>query len=223
MKFKYLVSIFLIFISISSFAQDKKNISSGKIIFEITYPESQLDENTMAAMPSESVMLFKDDKVRVDVSMAMGKTTVISDNKTGNGTMLMDMMGNKIAMKIDKNEIVKQKGIAGKPKVELTNETKSIAGYNCKKAIVTINVNGSDKKFDAWFTNELRIKNSPSSQIEGIDGFLMEFYNNQNGMNMKMTAKSVEAMNVSDDSFIIPDGYQYKTMEELKSMGRGGR
>ena len=222
---KNLLIVILFLIVENSLAQNTKHqVSSGKIIFDITYPETQLDEKTMANLPTESVMFFKNDKVKIDVNMPMSKTTIISDNKTGEGTMLLDMMGNKWAIKMNKEQLLKEKETTnGKPKVELTHESKVIAGYNCTKAIITINTKLGEKSFDAWFTKDLKVKNSFSSQIEGIDGFLMEFYNTQNAMNMKMTARSVEPMEVADSEFSIPDGYQQKTMDELKGMGRGGK
>ena len=224
MKTKNLFIAILFFITGNCIAQTKgKQISSGKILFDISYPESQLDEQTMANLPMESYMYFKNDKVKIEVSMPMGKTTVLSDNKTGEGTMLMNMMGNKWAIKIDRDQMMKEKSLSGKPKIERTNESKVIAGYKCSKAVVTINTKQGEKTFDVWFTDELKIKNSFSSQIEGIDGFLMEYFNNQNGISMKMTAKNVEAADIADSEFNVPDGYEVKTMDDLKNMRRGGK
>ena len=216
--------IFLLFLPAAyTFAQNTKHsTTSGKIIFDITYPESKMDEGIIANLPKESTMYFKEDKVKVEVAMPMGKTTVISDNKIGESIMLMDMMGSKTAIKINQEEMMNEKEARGKTKVINTRETKNIAGYTCMKAIVTVETKDGDKTFDAWFTNELRVKNSFSSQIDGINGFLMEFNNNQNGMNMKMTARSVEPMEIADSEFNIPEGYQLKTMDELKK-GMGGR
>ena len=222
MKTKHLI-FYLLLISSAALAQNTKHsTSSGKIIFNITYPESTLDEATLSNLPKESTMYFKDDKVKVEVTMPMGKTTVISDNKVGEGLMLMDMMGSKTAIKINQEEMMKEKEAKGKTKVVNTRESKIIAGYTCMKAIVTVETKDGDKSFDAWFTNEIKVKNSFSSQIDGINGFLMEFFNNQNGMNMKMTARSVEPMEIADSEFNIPEGYEVKTMDELKK-GMGGR
>ena len=71
---------------------------------------------------------------------------------------------------------------------------------------------------DTWFTNELKIKNSFSSQIEGIDGFLMEFYTTQNGMSMKMKARSLEFTSIDNSEFVIPEGYTPFDMDALKKM-----
>jgi hypothetical protein len=203
-----------------SFAQTtKRQIVSGKIIFDISYPDSQFDSQTLAALPTESVMYFKNNMVKVDVSMVMGKTSVISDNNSGEGTMLMDMMGNKWAVKMNKEDVAKNRSIEGKPKVENTKESKAIAGYTCYKSIVTINTDDGPKSFDAWFTNDLKVKNSFANQIEGINGFMMEFLAIQNGMSMKMSARSVEPMEIADSEFKIPSGYEVKTMEDLQKMG----
>ncbi len=219
MKTKSLLTVILFFISIQTFSQASKHqLSSGKITFDISYPDSKLDEETLANLPVEAIMKFKDDLIRVEVSMAMGKTTIISNNKTGNGTMLMDMMGNKIAMEMNKEDMMKDKGNSPKPKVELTRESKDIAGYSCKKAIVTVGTSDGDKSFDAWFTNDLKVRNSFSSQIEGIDGFLMEFQTVQNGMSMKMKANHVDPLAIDDSEFIIPDGYKKLSKEDLKKM-----
>lgn len=218
MKSKLILLTVFVFITSVSFSQNTKHsITSGKVIFDISYPDSQFDDQTMSNFPTESIMYFKNDKSRVEVSMAMGKTIVISDNKSGNAVMLMDMMGNKMAIDMNKADIEKEKQKTGKPKVEKTRESKTIAGYTCYKAIITMN----DKSFDAWFTNDLSMKNSFSSEIEGVDGFLMEFYNQQNGMNMKMTCRSVEPTDVSDSQFDIPEGYKKMTMDDLKKMGGG--
>ena len=222
MKIKNIFVVILFLLFGNSYAQKIGNPKkSGKIIFSISYPESQLDENVLSKMPSEAVMFFKNDFAKVEVGTPMGNTTIISDSKTGEGTMLMNMMNKKWAIKINKDKMMKEKLTEGKPKIEQTNESKIIAGLNCKKSIVTVKTKKGEKSFEVWFTNELKIKNSFSSQIEGIDGFLMEFFNNQGGMSMKMSAQSVEFMDVSDSEFIVPEGYELKTIDELKNTSKG--
>lgn len=194
-------------------------ISSGKVIFDISYPDSPLNQESLASMPTESIMLFKDEMVKVEVSMMIGKTTVISDNKSGSGTMLMDMAGKKFAIALDKAEMEKQRKEMGKPVVSHTKESKTIAGYTCKKAMVTFSTKEGEKTTDIWYTDDLKAKNSYASQIEGIEGFMLEFYTYQGGMGMKMTAKSVEPMEIAESEFIVPAGYEKMTLDDLKNFG----
>lgn len=195
-----------------------KDTYSGKIIFDITYQDAKLDKKNMDNMPTESIVYFKDNLMKMEMSLPMGKTTFISDHATGKGTMLMDMMGNKFSVKMDKSDLEKEKKSKENTKVTFPGETKLIAGYNCKKAIVTFHTPEGDKTMDTWFTNELKIKNSFSSQIEGIDGFLMEFYTTQNGMSMKMKARSLEFTSIDNSEFVIPEGYTPFDMDALKKM-----
>jgi GLPGLI family protein len=216
---------FLLIIS-SSFVFGEGKLTEGKLIFDITYPESDLDQKTLAMLPSESVIYFKGQLSRAEIKMPMGNTIAITDGNAGTTTTLMDMMGNKMAIKLTKEDIEKEKAKLGneKPEIKITDETRSIAGYTCKKAIITIKK--ADEKpiiMNIWFTKEISAPNSMHSgaiNYEGLDGFMMEFETKLNSLTMKMTCRSAEQTSVEDSVFIIPDGYKITTMEELKnSMG----
>jgi GLPGLI family protein len=200
-------------------------ISEGKVIYDITYPGTELDQNTLAMMPSESTLYFKKEQSRMEMKTGMGNMTTISNAKDESAVTLMDMMGNKMAIKMTKEDMKKEQAKAGndaKPDVKITGETKDIAGYKCTKAIVTSA--GKDKKsYNAWFTKDIEGANTSRQKIEGIDGFLMEFQYEQQGMTMKMSVRSVEKQAVDDAMFKIPDGYKEMTMDDMKKMGAGGR
>ena len=199
-----------------------KDTKSGKIIFDITYENAKLDKKNMDDLPSEAILYFKDNLMKMEMSLPMGKTTFISNHTTGSGTMLMDMMGSKFSVKMDKSDLEKEMKSKENTKVAFQADTKLIAGYICKKAIVTIQTPEGEKTMDTWFTNELKIKNSFGSQIDGIEGFLMEFYTNQNGMSMKMKARSLDFTSINDSEFIIPEGYTPFNMDALKKI-KGGK
>jgi GLPGLI family protein len=204
-------------------ADAQTKFSEGKIVFDITYPGTDLDQNMMAMMPTDATIYVKKDMSRMEMKMGMGSMVAISDAKSGTTTTLMDMMGQKIAMKITPDDLKKEKEKSGKPQVQITDETKDIAGYKCRKAIVTTTTDGKDKyTFNVWFTKDIEAKNSAKNQIEGIDGFMMEFETKQQGMTIKMTAQSVTPQPVDDSMFVIPDGYKQMTMDDMKKMG-GGR
>jgi hypothetical protein len=84
-----------------------------------------------------------------------------------------------------------------------------------------MNFPDGEKTFEVWYTNELKAKNNFSTQIEGINGFLMEYYSVQNGTSMKMTARKVEVKEVADSEFDIPNDYEVKSLQELKKIAEG--
>jgi hypothetical protein len=137
---------------------------------------------------------------------------------------LINMMGQKFAIKQTAQEI--EKGNAQQPKgiVNVTNETKSIAGYNCKKAIVTSDEDGVKSTFEVWFTEELGGKdaNFDNPLYKDINGVMLEFLIKTPQITMKLTATSVEKKAVSAKDFEIPTDYTLTTQEELKSKFGGG-
>ena len=110
-----------------------------------------------------------------------------------------------------------------KPKIKITDETRQIAGYTCRKANVTlIDKDAKESNFDVWFTKDIAAPNSMKSglYLEMIDGFLMEFQTTMNSLTMKMSCRFAEETLVPDSLFNIPAGYTVTTMDELKnSMG----
>jgi hypothetical protein len=216
MNFKKITTILLI--SVLGFAPSiikaQEKISEGKAEFSVEFPTEGMDEQYKAMMPTEATIYFKNDKSRTEMQMAMMNMVNIYDLKDNSMITLMDMMGKKQAIKTDMKKEM-EKSNADDYKVDITKESKVIAGYNCIKAIIT---GKDDLKFELWFTREIEARNSANTQFKGIDGFPMKYevpVPNMEG-SMKMECKSIKSEKVSDDKFIIPEGYEIKTQEEMK-------
>lgn len=205
----------------SVFAQWENKIMQGKVVFDISYPNSKMDQQTLAMLPTQSIMYFKGQMSRVEVSMPMGTNVVISDHKLGEGTMLMDMMGNKMAIAMNKADMENERSSMPKPVVKQSSDTKVIAGHTCNKATVTQEGKDGKVSYDVWYTQDLLANNSFASTVDGIDGFMLEFETIQNGMSMKISARSIEELQVDDSQFMIPDGYQRTTWKEMKENMKG--
>jgi hypothetical protein len=163
-------------------------------------------------------------------SMMFTNQTVIDENGM---VMLMEQMGNKMAIKQTKDEMekeaAKQKDKLADPKIEYINETKSIAGYECKKAIISIV--GKDKKeekMEVWYSEKFANPNKEGKGkgqgfMKGLKGMPFEYAGGQGGMKFKMVAKEVSVDPVSDGKFnLSTDGYKLMTMDELKAL-QGGK
>src|ERR1051325_9859405 len=118
-KTKNLLILFVLMASDITISKAQK-IDEGKVTFEISYPDSDIPDEQMAMMPTESTMFFKDNQARVEMKMGMGMNQVmIFDNKNKVMTMLMDMMGSKTAVKFNEADIKKQKEKEGKGDYEI--------------------------------------------------------------------------------------------------------
>lgn len=209
LKTSLIACVLAIFVT-HTFAQDFE----GKIVFGIEY--KKLPQEGMESMlPKESVTYVKNHLSRVETDAMMGmKTVVISNAKTNMATTLMDMLGQKYAIETNTKEEAEKNKSADKSKVTITDETKMVAGYNCKKALIEM----EEGKFTVWFTKDLNYSSSQTMQgpFAKIDGTPLDFEMNQQGMIMRLYAKEITKGAVSDLKFEIPADYKKTTPEELK-------
>jgi hypothetical protein len=149
----------------------------------------------------------------------MGNQTEIIDYTDKTKVALLDMMGQKYAIKETAAEIQKDMEKEPTSTVVVTNETKTIAGYVCKKALVTAEQDGEKTVYVVWFTDEIGSKdaNFDNALYKEIDGVLMEFLMVTPQLSMKFTVSSVEKKSIPAKEFEIPAEYKLTTKEELKS------
>jgi hypothetical protein len=215
--------VMLALVSGQSFAGGKE--FTGTIVYNITYPDSKLDDQTMAMMPKTLKIKIKGNMSRTEMSLGMGTTVIIFDSEARSGVTLMDMMGQKFAMKMTTEDIEKEMKETPEATVINTTETKEIAGYTCKKAIVKMKEKGSETETElvVFYTEDLASAkmNELNPMYKDIPGTMLEYAMNEKGMNMFLTAISVEKEKIADSEFETPEGYKVVTQSELKSMFGG--
>ncbi len=203
------------FLATSLLAQVK--INEGKLTMKFTYPDSLSvqQQHMVQLMPKEQTIWFKNGNTRNESKSGMGSLIMIHDATTGESFACMDIMGKKLALKSTKESLSKLRGMLdlGKPDIKTGEETRVIAGLNCRKATVTY----PDKipPFEAWFTNDVSVTNSPESLIEGIDGFVVESRSMMRGMILRSTCTSFEKVAVNDSLFKLPEGYKVMNMDQM--------
>lgn len=211
---------FALIFSSPLFAQ---KLTEGKVVYEISFPEMDENEKANGMTPTEATLFFKENLLRMEMKiMGMG-TVVISNSKDKSVTTLMDLMGNKLAIKMTGEEMAKERSkmTGSSYQTRLTSETKDIAGYRCKKALAT---NKDGNEITIYCTTDIMAVNLGfAEQYKGIDGFPMEYQMAQNGMNMKFVAKNVTKQKVDQSKFVIPSDYKITTKEELSKMFGGSR
>jgi GLPGLI family protein len=206
-----------------SFAGGKE--FTGTIVYNVTYPDSKMDAQTLAMMPKTLKIKIKGNMSRTEMNMGMGTTVVIFDSEARSGVTLMDFMGQKFAMKMSTEELEKEMKETPQATVVNTSETKEIAGYTCKKAIVTMKEKGSETETElvVFYTDELASAkmNELNPLYKDIPGTMLEYSMNEKGMNMFLTAISVEKEKIADSEFETPEGYKVVTQDELQGMFGG--
>ena len=195
---------------------------TGSIKYDITY--KNLDPQYKGQVPTETILYVMDDNVRTDQNSPLYTMSAIS-LEDGGAIVLIDVIGHKLATQQTKDEVEKAQESdnikTSVPIVKATNEYKTIAGYDCRKYIITTN----DENIEVFVTNKINMPTTyyKNSKFKGINGFPMEYTMTSQGMSTTMTAKEVRKSGVNKSMFTIPDDYQKVSPEEFEKMLNGGK
>jgi len=195
----------------------EKNISEGVIEYGISYPKIDKNDVFAAMLPAKMIYKFKNNNTVSELSSGMGvfSTSFIINNDTHKLTHLLKLVNKKYALVLDSLQVME--GYAIQPdgmKIKLTNDTKKISGYNCKRAIVTFDNPG--KNFDIYYTNEIAIKDPNwASPFSEIDGVLLEYQLKNFNIEMRLKANIVKKDEVNDKDFDVEPDYKRITKEEM--------
>lgn len=182
----------------------------------ITYSVSVDNPQAASMMQGSSIKVYiKGEKTKTMSDMGMSKTIVFSNRKTPDDPIiLLEIMGNKYQLKTDP---AKKKDDT-KPTIKYTDETKTIAGYNCHKAEITVvGKDGQSYTTNVYYTEDLPVYEGGQGQFKGLKGFPLEYSMKQQGMTLSMAATKVDKETLSDDTFTVPSGYKLMTSEEMQA------
>lgn len=133
-----------------------------------------------SGMESKSITYYKGDLIKMQHQSDFGNNTTIVDKKNKKTTTLIEAMGKKTGFVITEEDQNKMRENARKrmdslrqargertgeqrnatppePEIEYTSETKKIAGYTCKKAIIkTKSRQGEISETNVWYTTDIK-------------------------------------------------------------------
>ena len=212
---------------------------------------------------TKSTTWLKSDLVKTFSESESGRTTIIRDNSKKITTTIMEMMGRKTAFYVtDSDQVVLRKrldsmmqnrrqndvtggGSRNPPTIDISymEESKKIAGYDCKKAIIiTTRSNGKKDSSLVWYIPDLKLQGINSTggalagfggfspQAAGLDGmdklngFPMQYERNMN-RGRKMTVvvtKFITDKEVTDKEFEVPKDVELKSMKDMQDAGGPG-
>lgn len=212
---RFLLSGFIIFFSSISFSQ----ISSAKITFErkTNLYKKFKDENTRRWLKEEdkikldyfelfindSMSVFKpqESDLREMNSWATSKNTVYQNFNTQKRYTIKSMWGEELHLT---DSLFKRQW-------KITENTRKIAGYNCRKAVWQAN---DTIRIYAWFSYDLVPSTGPES-FNGLPGTILGLATEDGGV--IYFAKKVEVLNPPLATFLIPKKKKIFTSQEVKT------
>lgn len=213
----------LLFLATTTLAQTEATIEF-KINMSTDNPEVEAQLSMMEG--STMKMYLKDGNMRQETAMGeFMKNTTVSNAESKETLFLIDGMMGKFAAKTKLDEL-EEAGNEEDPDIdiELVDETKEIAGYTCKKAIIYDEA-GNENIF--WYTEEIKApENGGKYMQDGIPGMALEFTINQPQITMSFTATefSKKVKNPKEKfDMSIPEGFTEKSIDDLQSMMGGAQ
>ena len=220
---------------------------------------------TMMDGETKSTTYLKNDMVKTDMKSETMKGTIYRDNVKKLTTTVFEMMGNKqgfyttdgdqelMKKRMDSMREARQKADTNqKEKPRMRNvdpttsviyleESKKIAGYNCKKALIILDRVVRKDTTIVWYNPEIKFTNLASTggmsgmgmfsnQMNGgvsfdkVDGFVMQYERKMprgRMMEVKVT-KIVTDKDIAVTEFDIPKDIEIKSMKDMMGQGGGG-
>ena len=219
MKTLRLISLALGLLPVT-FVNAQKTISEGTIVYDITIQSgATLPQKGDAYDGASKTVYLKGSSSRTDQVTFLGNETNIHDAKSGNAVILKEFSGQKLMITLTKdNWATKNKNLSD-IKFELTNETKTINGFNTKKAIATVN----SKTFTVYYAPDLQVVNKDyDPTFASLPGLPMEYEIESGQMKFKYTVSRISFDPVLVSRFDFPkSGYRVMTYEENQQMRKG--
>lgn len=213
---------FLIWLSACNNVSEQKRLTEGIITFEISYPNTDPGNILAGMLPNEMLLKFSGNNMVTEFNAGMGliKIMLIANADSGRISQLLKIMNKKYVYSVDSSRVSELYEELPEMTVELTDETKEIAGYLCKKAVVTIKIRSPKdtlkETHNIFYTQQLNVP-EPNwcTPFKEIDGVLLEYQIMRYNIEMKFTAKSIMPANLDSTEFLIPDDYVGITKEEM--------
>jgi hypothetical protein len=214
-------------------------------------------------MESSMTAYYRGDFTKIESKSDFGNNLVIIDHKQKKTTTLIEAMGRKTgfysteadeeamrartdSMRKARRDSLQQAGVPigapRKPEIEYLDDTKKIAGYTCKKALVkSRDQRGETNVTIVWYCPDFIVPGGLTGRggggfmrggmammgMNGLDelpGFPMEIQmERNNGMKVHSVVTSVKLdASIDDKVFEIPKGYDIKPLKDMQQ-GRDGR
>ena len=210
----FVVTLVLSFFS--SFSQ--KKVSELTLVYDANVTSGTAEPKMADAFDGATTTLYlKGNLSRLEMASALFSSTTIHDSKSGNATVLREVSGQKLLIRMTAANWQEKNRRYENLTFETNGETKDIAGYKCEKAEAKM-PDGSS--FVVYYTTELIPENRDYDyQFRSLNGLPLEYILNRGKMTIRYTVSKISLNPVPASKFDIPkSGYREMTYEESKQI-----
>jgi GLPGLI family protein len=160
---------------------------------------------------------IKGNMSRAEMASALFSSATIHDTKVGTSVVLKEVSGQKLLIRMTNENWAENNKRYDGITFANTSETKTIAGYNCIKAVATL---PDGTTFTVYYTPDIVPENREYDyQFKNLNGLPLEYELVQGKLTIKYTVSKINMNPVPASKFDLPkSGYREMTYEESKKM-----
>lgn len=211
-----LLSVAVMGVIVSASAQRK--VSELTLVYDASISSGSKEPKMADALDGHTKTIYiKGNLSRAEMASALFSSATIHDSKTGTSVVLKEVSGQKLLIRMSaENWAENNKRYEGITFTN-TNETKTIAGYNCIKAVATL---PDGTTFTVYYTPDIVPENKEYEYLfKNLNGLPLEYELVQGKLTIKYTVSRINMNPVPASKFDIPKtGYREMTYEESKKM-----
>lgn len=215
MKYLFGFLLLAVFMVVNS-AEAQKTYNEGTVTYNIVVSTGNAETKAADLLDGAVMRLHvKGMQTRTDLKSILGTTITLHDARSGAAVVLNEYGDQKIMIRMNKEEYEDRNKKFSGLKFELKNESKTILGYNCKLAVVTLT---DGTTFRVFYAPDLVFQNKNyGQQFQSLPGFPLEYESELGKMKVTYIAEKVSFDPITAALFDIPKtGYREMTYEEVK-------
>jgi hypothetical protein len=198
----------------------QKKLTEGTISYDIIINTgTDKPQNADFFDGATSAVYIKGNRCRTDMISSLGTQSTIIDDTKNTITILKEFGEQKYMISLTpanwKDANKRYEGVVFRYE---GNETKSIIGYSCKKAIGTLK---DGTTFVVWYTPDLQAESNGCQYAnKNLPGIAMQYETTLGNLKVTYTVSKISFSPVPSSKFDLPkSGFRIMTYEESKGKG----
>ena len=168
-------------------------------------------------LPDKATLEFKEDRFVSQVSSGIAfRTTLIGNNTERTIDQVLQLLSKRFYTSMTERDVMAFNSSMPEMTLIYTNETDTVAGYKCKKAIAIFN-DISRPEIELYYTDDIGLKDpnwhTPYAEIPGV---LLRYEMEQYNMRMRLEAISVEKIIIPEERFKIQENFEEVAPERMQ-------
>lgn len=201
-------------------AFSQKMFSEGTLVYDVSIQAGSATQNGNDLNGATNTVYIKGNNSRTDMSSTLGKEVIIFNSKSDNAVILKEFSGQKLMITLNKENWKAKNRQNSNLKFELTSESKTIAGYNTRKAVAKT---AEGKTFVVYYTPDLVPGNKEyDATFINLPGLPVEYEIESGKMKFRYRLSRISYEPVQASQFDFPTmGYRIMSYEENQQLKKG--